>query len=81
MALEAHHPGPDREAAELEKWEADAFLMITEGNTYADARFQLSYALRVIRCAPPAVVIDAFQRNARKIWRATPPPPAPGSSA
>ena len=78
MALEAHRPGPDREAAELAKWEADAFMLLVDGTTYAETRFQVSYALRMVRAPVAVTVADAFQRNARQMWKPTPPP---GSSA
>ena len=68
MAVDAG-PGPDRESADLAKWEAGIFCMITEANTYADVRFQLSYALKQ-RTQPASVtVLDGFQRNARRMWR------------
>lgn len=63
------HPGPEREAVVLPKWEADAFMMLVENSTYADVRFQLSYALRVLSFKPGDFVIDAFQRNARRMWK------------
>lgn len=65
-------PGPEREAVVLPKWEADAFLMLVEANTYAEARYQLSFALKQLRFEPSKAVIDGFQRNARKMWRPNP---------
>lgn len=57
----------------LPKWEADAFMMLVEDNTYRDARFQLSFALKHLRFRPTNAVIDGFQRNARKMWKPVPP--------
>lgn len=68
MAVDAG-PGPDREAAELAAWESDAFLLIVENSTYSEVRYQVSYALRVLRFVPGTAVLDGFQRQARKMWR------------
>lgn len=43
--------------------------MITEANTYADVRFQLSYALKQRTQPASTEILDAFQRNARRMWR------------
>lgn len=56
----------------LPKWEADAFLMIVEYNTYTQDRFQLSFALKHLSFKPGVAVIDGFQRNARKMWKTYP---------
>jgi hypothetical protein len=53
----------------LPKWEADAFLMIVDTETYSEPRYQLSYALRVLAFKPSTQVIDGFQRCARKLWK------------
>jgi len=44
-------------------------MMIVEANTYPEARYQLSYALRALAFKPGPAVIDGFQRNARKMWK------------
>lgn len=56
----------------LPKWEADAFMMLVEENTYRDVRFQLSFAVKHLRFTPTLAVIDGFQRNARKMWKPCP---------
>lgn len=43
--------------------------MLVEYNTYADVRFQLSYAVKQLKSRPANTVIDGFQRNARKMWK------------
>lgn len=75
MAVEAG-PGPEREAVKLHQWEADAFMLIVDGNTFSAPRYQLSYALRQIRNPMSAFVVNGFQSNARKMWRTIPPPVA-----
>lgn len=67
-------PGPEREAVKLHQWEADAFLLIVDFNTFREPRFQLSYALSQIRRPVGWVVVNGFQHNARKIWRTVLPP-------
>ena len=63
-------PGPDREAVVLQKWEADAFLMLIEASTHAEARFHISFALKNLRYKPAPGIIDAFERNARlRLWK------------
>jgi hypothetical protein len=71
MAVDAG-PGPEREAVNLPKWEADAFLLLVEASTYAELRYQLSYAMRMISRPLPVSVIDAYQGNARRMWRPNP---------
>lgn len=61
--------GPDREHAELEAWETDAFTLIIENHTKPPERLRLSYALKQIAYAPGIAVTDGFQRNARAMWR------------
>lgn len=54
----------------LPKWEADAFLMLVEASTYAEPRFQISFALQNLRFKPAPAVVDAFLRNARlRMWK------------
>ena len=74
MAVDAG-PGPEREAVQLQQWEADAYMLIVDNNTFSAPRFQLSYALRQVRNPMSAFVINGFQVNARKMWRTIPPPP------
>lgn len=61
--------GPDREHAELEAWETDAFTLIIESHTKPPERFQLSQALKSIQRAQGLAVTDGFQRCARQMWR------------
>ena len=61
--------GPDREHADLQAWETDAFTGVVEGHTYPDSRYQLSAAFREVRSTQSASMQDAFQRNARRMWR------------
>lgn len=56
----------------LKRWESDAFLLIVQANTYREARFQLSYALKQVKFALSLAAIDGFQRSARKMWRPCP---------
>jgi hypothetical protein len=72
MAVDAG-PGPERESVKLLQWEADAFMIIVEHNTFDAPRFQLSYALRQVRNPMSAFVVNGFQQNARKMWRTIPP--------
>lgn len=61
--------GPDREHAELEAWESDAFTLIVESHTKPPERWQLSQALKNIRHTQGLHVTDGFQRCARQMWR------------
>lgn len=61
--------GPPREQVDLPAWERDAFIMITEVNTYPPERTQVSHALKAVGRSQSVSVQDAFQRNARKMWR------------
>lgn len=72
MAVEAG-PGPERESVKLHQWEADAFMLIVDYNTFSAPRFQLSYALRQVRNPVSAFVVNGFHTNARKMWRTIPP--------
>lgn len=72
MAVDAG-PGPERESVKLQQWESDAFMLIVDYNTFSAPRFQLSYALRLIRNPVAQSVVNGFQQNARKMWRSVPP--------
>lgn len=61
--------GPEREETEVSPFEADGFILIVEAETRAPERLQLSYAVSVVSLPKGTFVVDAFQRNARKMWR------------
>lgn len=61
--------GPDREQVELAAVEIDAFTLLVESHTRPQERHDLSYALRQVRYVQSISVIEAFHRNARRIWR------------
>lgn len=62
-------PGPEREVVFLEKWESDEFLMIVEASTYAEVRYRLSYNIKNISFKLTTFAIDAYQSNARRMWK------------
>lgn len=74
MAVDAG-PGPERESVKLHGWEADAFMLIVDYNTFSAPRFQLSYALRQISEPMSQFVVNGFHQNARKMWRTILPGP------